>query len=167
MLKKRFSFLVVFLSVLILASSVWGAVILDQPVSTENTFAYYNQEYVPGEPDENDIYIADDFVLDKAWGISTIFVPGDFRYAKLVEDSTLLDAATLNWEIYEDVNGKPAGDPRDLVNVSVWRLSLPPNDPRVVLSLGTKGYPDKCYIESWFTDILESWYLLAHFLPRA
>ena len=141
MFTKRFSFLLVFLSVLILASSVWGAVILDQPVSTENTFAYYNQEYVPGEPAENDVYIADDFVLDKAWGISTIFVPGDFRYAKLGGYSTLLHAATLNWEIYEDVNGKPAGDPRDLVNVSVWRLSLPPNDPRVVLSLGTKGYP--------------------------
>ena len=141
MFAKRFSFLVVFLSVLILSSSVWGAVILDQPMSTENTFAYYNQEYVPGEPDENDVYIADDFVLDKAWGISTIFVPGDFRWPGWGDLSTLLCSDYLHVEIYTDANGKPSGNPRDSVNLPLVHRWMTPDDPQVTLSNGTRGYP--------------------------
>lgn len=139
--KKRFPFLVVFLGMLILASSVWAAVILDQPLSTENRFAYYNQEYSPGMLAENDVYIADDFILDTAWGISKIFVPNDFRYPVLGSASTFMDAASLNWEIYTDSNGKPSGNPRDSANLPVWSLSLPPDDSQIELTDGVRGYP--------------------------
>jgi hypothetical protein len=139
--KKRFPFLVVFLGMLILASSVWGAVILDQPLSTTNTFAYYNQEYVPGAPNENDVYIADDFVLDKAQRISTVYVPGDFRWPGWGDLSTLLCADYLHLEIYTDANGKPSGHPRDSVNLPIVNIALPPNDAQVVLTDGTRGYP--------------------------
>lgn len=139
--KKQFPFLVAFLGMLILASSVWGAVILDQPLSTENTFAYFNQEYVPGVPDENDVYIADDFVLDKAQSISTIFVPGDFRWPGWGDLSTLLCADYLHVEIYTDANGKPSGNPRDSVNLPLVSRWMAPDDPQVTLSNGTRGYP--------------------------
>jgi hypothetical protein len=139
--KKRFPFLVVFLGMLILASSVWGAVILDQPLSTTNTFAYYNQEYVPGAPDENDVYIADDFVLDKARSISTIYVPGDFRWPGWGDLSTLLCADYLHVEIYTNANGKPSGNPRDSVNLPIVHRWMTPDDPQVTLSDGTRGYP--------------------------
>ena len=141
MLKKRFSFLVVFLSVLILSSSVWAAVILDQPLSTANTFPYYNQEYVPDVPDDNDVYIADDFVLDKAWSISTIYVPGDFRWPGWGDLSTLMCAQYLHLEIYTDTNGKPSGNPRSSVNLPIVNRWMPPGDPQVTLTNGTRGYP--------------------------
>jgi len=139
--KKGFLFLTVFLCMLFLTSSVWGAVILNQPVSTSNTYAYYNQEYVPGVPDENDVYIADDFVLEKAWGISTIYVPGDFRWAGWGALSTLLCADYLHVEIYTDANGKPSGNPRDSVNLPIVHRWVTPDDPQVTLSNGTRGYP--------------------------
>lgn len=135
--KIRFPFLVAFLGMLILASSGWAAVLLDQPRSTVNLFAYYDQEVQPGEEVKDDVYLADDFTNDREWQISKIFVPGDFRFPKGAP-STLLNAEMLHWKIYANDGGKPEGYPRDSVTVPVWELSLTPDDSQVSI---TKGYP--------------------------
>lgn len=145
--KTQFPFLVVFLGMLILASSVWATVLLNQPLSTENTFAYYDQEVEPGAEVKNDVYLADDFTIDQEWQINKIFVPGDFRVPRGVA-SNLNNAVALHWKIYADDGGKPEGYPRDSVTVPVWELSLTPNDTQVSI---TRGNPGKYFSDTTLT----------------
>jgi hypothetical protein len=145
--KKRFPLLLVFLSTFIFVSSVWATVLLDQPLSTENTFPYYDQEVLPGSEVKNDVYLADDIVNNQEWQINKIFVPGDFRVPRAVS-SNLNNSVALHWKIYADATGKPEGYPRDSVTTPVWELSLAPNDPQVSI---TRGYPGRYFSNTTLT----------------
>ena len=74
----------------------------------------------------------------KFWDISTIFVPGDFRTP--TQPNTLVNAESLNWEIYGNNGVVPDGDPSGRGNPPLWSLSLPPGDRQVSLTTGTSGY---------------------------
>ncbi len=111
-----------------------ASVLWDQPVSASNTNAYANQDFETVN-DAYDIFIADDFVNGDAWNISTIFVPGGLWNG----GTSLMNATTLNWQIYADDGGKPAGDPWGNGAAPVWAVSLAPTDPQVVISMGTDG----------------------------
>ena len=76
MVRKRFLFFLVLVSILILPAFVSAATLWDQPLSVVNNGAYFNQTFVPANP--TDSWLADDFVNEATWDISTIFVPGDF-----------------------------------------------------------------------------------------
>lgn len=133
MIRKRFLFFLVLISILILPAFVSAATLWDQPLSLVNTDAYFNQTFDPNHP--TDSWLADDFVVNSTWDVSTIFVPGDFWYIRYY--SNLLNATTLNWYIYEDNGGKPSGYPGDGVTVPVWSISLSPDDPQISLTRGT------------------------------
>ncbi|MEJ5308968.1 MAG: carboxypeptidase regulatory-like domain-containing protein [Anaerolineae bacterium] len=115
-------------------AAVNASVLWDQPVSASNTNAYANQDFETVN-DAYDIFIADDFVNGEAWNISTIFVPGGLWNG----GTSLMNATTLNWQIYADDGGKPAGDPWGNGAAPVWAVSLAPTDPQVVISMGTDG----------------------------
>jgi PKD repeat protein len=108
-------------------------VLWDQPLSTANQGAYVNQEF-PDVPTFSS-FLADDFVSADGWIINSIFIPGDGWNGF----STLLNATGLTWQIYADNAGVPDGDPSGGGNPPVWTLTLPPNDPQVVLTNGTPG----------------------------
>ncbi|MGC9025693.1 MAG: S8 family serine peptidase, partial [Chloroflexia bacterium] len=107
-------------------------VLWDQPLGA-NTNAYANQDF-ESIYDAYDIFIADDFTNADPWEITTIFVPGNTWNT----GGDLTCATTLNWQIYADAGGVPAGDPWS--GGALWNLSLPPTDPQVVLSVGVGGY---------------------------
>jgi hypothetical protein len=144
MVRKRFLFLLVLMSILILPAFVSAAeTLLDQPVSAVNTYPYFSNVFVPSN--ESDTFLADDFINDKIWDISTIFVPGDF-WTNMGEDSTLANAAMLHWKIYADDGGKPDGYPETAVtpaggNAPIWSLDLSPADSQISLTNGTQGFP--------------------------
>ena len=81
MVRKRFLFFLVLLSILILPSVVLAAVLWDQPMSSVNRKAYFSMGFDPSDP--SDSFIADEFVTTKTWNISTIFIPGDFWFEEL------------------------------------------------------------------------------------
>ena len=105
-----------------------------QPVGV-NTDALANQKF-PDDP-TYDIYIADDFQNAVPWMIGGIFVPGDLWNG----GTTLMNATSLNWQIYADDSGKPDGDPAGGGNPPVWSLSLAPGDAQVTISNGVGGLP--------------------------
>lgn len=106
----------------------------DQPTSTTQTSAYIDQEF-PDLPTFSS-YLSDDFVVDGTWKIESIFVPGD----GFSGFSTLSSATALNWRIYADNGGFPAGNPPSVGSPPVWSLTLAPTDPSVTLSKGILGY---------------------------
>jgi len=143
MLKKRFMMFWSLFCLLVLPGFGSADVLWNQPLSTDNTNAYYNQDYeVNGLDPQSDIWIADDFTNTKIWDISTIFVPGG--YVSTTGGTTGLDNATaLNWFIYENAAGIPNGYPGDGVTTPVWSLSIPITDPldsRITLAAGTGGF---------------------------
>ena len=72
-------------------------------------------------------YAADDFVISEmGWDIDTIFVEG-FNNAP----TTLNNAQSLNWFIWTDDGGQPAGAPGDASEV--WSFSTAPTDPAVTI----------------------------------
>jgi hypothetical protein len=101
-----------------------GNVILwDQSDAT--LFGVASQEF----PDQTDfsVFAADDFITTERWDISTIYVLG-------VSIAVGLNSATaLNWAIYANDGGLPAGFPGGGA-APVWSISLPPTDPHVILS---------------------------------
>ena len=107
------------------------AVLWDQPLSTVNQNAYVDQEFTDFGTFSS--YLADDFVNANAWTINLIYVPGDGWNGF----TTLLNATALNWGIWPDAGGVPAGDPS--IGGAVWSLTLPPTDPQVVISNSTPG----------------------------
>lgn len=110
-----------------------AAVLWDQPLSLVNQTAYINQEF-PDFPTYSS-FLADDFMNDQRWNISTIFIPGDLWSG----GTTLMNAAALHWQIYADNSGQPAGDPSGGGSPPIWNLSLSPSDSQVVLSTGSPG----------------------------
>ncbi|HOD05414.1 MAG TPA: kelch repeat-containing protein [Anaerolineaceae bacterium] len=111
------------------------AVLWDQPLSTVSQAAYVNQEFTDYPTSSS--FLADDFVADSAWAVETIFVPGDGWNGF----TTLANATALNFLIYADAGGVPAGDPSGAGAPPMWALSLPPTDPQVTISNGSGGMP--------------------------
>ena len=144
MLKKTFLLFLGLITIVMLIPTFSSAEVLwDQPLSTEDTFAYLNQD--AGNPTiisplpPYRAYIADDFDTDgKSWSISKIFVPGHFRSPRAA--SSLMNATSLHWQIYGDAGGKPDGDPDGGGNPPIWSLSLPTTDPQVKITEGSGGF---------------------------
>ncbi|HNQ77669.1 MAG TPA: putative Ig domain-containing protein [Acidobacteriota bacterium] len=107
----------------------------EQPLSTINTSAWVDQDF-PDIPAYSS-YLADDFTNAAPWTIDVITTPGDGWNSF----TTLMNATSLNWAIYADNAGIPAGYPGDGVTTPEWSLSLSPGDASVVLSNGTLGLP--------------------------
>jgi len=112
------------------------AVLWDQPLSSVNQNAYVDQEFTD-YPDYSS-FLADDFVNADPWAISAIFVPGNGWNGF----ASLFAFDALTWQIYaDDGTGFPDGDPHGGGNPPVWTLTLPPNDPAVVITNGSGGMP--------------------------
>ena len=109
-----------------------NAILWDQPLSAVSTAAYVNQEF-SDYPDFSS-FLADDFVAADPWTITSLFIPGDGWNGF----SSLLNATALNFQIYADNAGIPAGYPGG--GAPVWSLSVPPTDPQVTLTTGSGGY---------------------------
>lgn len=101
-----------------------ATVLWDQPVGA-SVVGVASQKFDPPNA-ALDIFAADDFMNAVPWNISTIYVPGT--------GADLSNAASLNWALYADAGGVPAGDPYGGGAAPVWSLSLPPADPQVTLS---------------------------------
>lgn len=106
----------------------------EQPLSSVNQNAYVNQEF--SDYPTYSSYLSDDFVAAKSWMINTIFVPGSGWNGF----STLMNATALNWKIYADNGGVPAGDPSGVGAPPIWSLSALPTDARVTITTGSDGY---------------------------
>ncbi|HNZ01878.1 MAG TPA: S8 family serine peptidase, partial [Anaerolineaceae bacterium] len=109
-----------------------NAILWDQPLSAVSTAAYVNQEF-SDYPDFSS-FLADDFVAADPWTITSLFIPGDGWNGF----SSLLNATALNFQIYADNAGIPAGYPGG--GAPVWSLSVPPTDLQVTLTTGSGGY---------------------------
>lgn len=109
-------------------------VLWSQPVSSSDWDMFIDQEF-PDSPSYSS-YLADDFVNDVPWTLTSIFVPGGLWN----EPTSLLYATALHWLIYADNGGVPAGDPSGGGAAAVWSLNLLPTDPQVTLSTGLGGY---------------------------
>ncbi|WP_028577174.1 PEP-CTERM sorting domain-containing protein [Desulfomicrobium escambiense] len=108
-----------------------ASVLWDQPLSTSDTNAYVDQEFQDFTTFSS--YIADDFVNTVPWDISTIFIPGSGWNGF----SSLELATSLNFAIYADAAGLPAGIPPA---AGTWNLSIAPDDAQIALSTGADGY---------------------------
>lgn len=120
----------------VLANLLW-----DQPMSTIEPDVYIDQE-IPDMPNYTS-YLSDDFVVDGTWKIETIFVPGDGWSGF----SSLENATALNWKIYADDGGVPAGDPSGGGDLPVWSLTLAPSSPNVTLSVGYSGFTSNTLLD--------------------
>jgi hypothetical protein len=109
-------------------------VLWDQPLSGVNQNAYVDQDFTD-VPDFSS-YLADDFVAADDWSIETIFVPGNGWNGF----TTLMNATSLTWAVYEDNAGVPAGYPGG-GDPAVWSISLAPTDSQVVITNGSGGMP--------------------------
>jgi len=111
-------------------------VLWSQGVSSANTEAYANQDFETSF-DSYDIYLSDDFLISgDGWDIWQIHVPGGLWNG----GTTLANATSLNFQIFIDNNGKPAGYPGG-ASALVWSLSIAPSDSRILLSNGVGGLP--------------------------
>ena len=136
MSKSFYATFLALLCLIVLPAYGSAEVLLDQPLSSSNTYPYFSNVFVPSHP--SDTFIADDFVNDDPWYISKIFIPGAF-WLKRGTASTLANAALLNWRIYRDDSGKPDGQPGGgAVPASgsppVWSLALSPAHGSITLS---------------------------------
>jgi len=109
------------------------AVLWDQPLSATNLNAYANQDFSDMPAYTN--FGVDDFVASNNWVIESIFVPGNGWNGF----TTLMNASALNWAIYADAAGLPAGYPGN--GAPVWSLSLAPTDAQVTITNGSGGLP--------------------------
>jgi len=98
------------------------------------------------------VYSADDFRNIVPWNIQFIFVDGDPEGAYT---DSLLYAYSLNWFIYPDAAGVPAGDPD--TGGHLWSHSCPPSAPEVTIS-----GPYNCEVT---LDIVQAQGCLLHLPP--
>jgi uncharacterized repeat protein (TIGR01451 family) len=94
----------------ILSSTIW-----DQPVSGNSGIVsdYFNML-------DGGVYSADDFTLPIDAQIEYIFAEGFFN------TGSLADATAIDWFIYPDDNGMPAGHPEDGLDLHIWTHSTLP-----------------------------------------
>jgi len=133
---------------------------VDQPLSSVITNAYANQLF-PDYPAYS-CYVADDFTNAAPWSVSGISQTGDGWNGF----SSLMNATSLNWAIYADNAGVPAGYPGDGATTPQWSLSVPPSDARVAITAGTPGgYPSntELTLTTPFTLPSGTWWL--YFYP--
>lgn len=79
-------------------------------------------------PDDTGIYQSSAFMIFTDVDIDYIFAEGFFL------GGSLADATALNWYIYEDADGSPAGNPEDGLNNHVWNYTASVGDPGVDIS---------------------------------
>lgn len=115
-------------------------VLWDQPLGS-NTNAYVNQQFV--DETSYSSFLADDFTNTQNWTITSIFVPGDGWNGF----STIYNANSLNWYIYADDNGTPAGEPLGGGSAPFWSLSLTMDNLQIIVTPGTSGYPSNTLLE--------------------
>lgn len=113
----------------------------DQPIQSGYPPAYVDQEF--SDYPTYSSYLSDDFVAAEAWIIDSIFVPGSGWNGF----TTLMNATALNWMIYADDGGVPAGDPSGVGAPPVWSLSTIPTDARVTITTGSDGYQSNTLLE--------------------
>ncbi|HET7396161.1 MAG TPA: S8 family serine peptidase [Gammaproteobacteria bacterium] len=112
--------------------NVTGASIWNQAVSSSG------QGYGSGffTPDQHGIYAADHFVMPASGSVSELVAEG---FAQ--DGSSALDLAStataIDWYIYKDGNGAPAGNPEDGKSDYVWHFSSTPTGPGVDTTNGT------------------------------
>ena len=124
------------LGIFILPFSASAAVLLDQPLDGATPPAYTSQ----WAPDQytNSMFIADDFTNAVAWDINIIFIPGNFNGGGA---NNLNNANFLNWQIYTDTAGVPAGCPQTGEVAPIWSISLAPTDSQVAITNGSGSFP--------------------------
>jgi hypothetical protein len=87
-------------------------------------------------PDQHGIYAADHFVMPASGSVSELVAEG---FAQ--DGSSALDLAStataIDWYIYKDSNGAPAGNPEDGKSDYVWHFSSTPTGPGVDTTNGT------------------------------
>ncbi len=81
--------------------------------------------------------------MSDVWKVDTIFVPG----SGWGSFTSLENATALNWKIYLDNGGLPAGDPSGGGAPPVWSLTLPPSSPYVTLADGYGGELSNTYLQ--------------------
>jgi hypothetical protein len=74
-------------------------------------------------------YSADDFQNNDTWALDLIFIDGSWNGV-----GSLPDAVSLNWYIYADAGGVPAGHPEDGGGTEFWSYSCSPFAPEVTIS---------------------------------
>ncbi len=113
-----------------------AAVLLDQPISTENQSAYADQDF-EATYDQYDIFIADDFTVPASgWTITTLY----FDNNTWNSGCDVTCATVLHVQVYADAGGVPDGDPSGGGNPPLWSLAVAPTDAQVTLTTGTGGY---------------------------
>lgn len=135
------------------------AVLWDQPLSSVSTNAYVDQQFTD-YPDYSS-YLSDDFTNTQTWAISSIFIPGSGWSGF----TTLLNADDLNWAIYADAGGVPAGDPSN-PPAPYWSYFALPSDPQVTITNGSDGLPSNVLLTLSSPLVLPpgTWWLV--FYPR-
>jgi hypothetical protein len=78
----------------------------------------------------NGAYSADDFTITRPWSINVIVTEGSIGDGTTY---TLNDATNLNWYIYPDSSGVPAGYPGDGSGTEVWSHSCLPSASEVTI----------------------------------
>jgi subtilisin family serine protease len=103
-------------------TTVITTVLWNQPVNGSGGII---SDYFTGS--NGGVYSADDFELLLDATVNVIFTPG-FWNAGDINNATM-----LNWYIYADDNGKPAGHPEDGLNLEVWSYSAAPGSPGITI----------------------------------
>ncbi len=113
-----------------------GGLPLDWQFATSGSGMLWNQPRVGtsgrlnnySNADNTGIYQSSAFDLFHDAAIETIFMEG------FALGTTLANATGLNWYIYEDVAGSPAGNPEDGQNLHIWSYTAGITDPGVSIT---------------------------------
>jgi hypothetical protein len=86
-------------------------------------------QYFPDNYYDIGFYSADDFENTGTWALDLIFIDGSWNGG-----GSLPNATSLNWYIYADAGGVPAGHPEDGGGTEFWSYSCAPGAPGVTIS---------------------------------